>query len=167
MSQEDVTAARYGDRAGDFIRSASILCGNVHDGWLPSAGLLLGFGCELLAKQRLLLIGVPKKALCKSPYGHNISGMWRVKTTLFAEAECVVSELKQNPNQNGVDASFDWGLHFDQLAQGHSSESSFSLRYHHGQIHFPDPKALTVVLENIWLIEQKNKGLNGQFDVGR
>lgn len=119
MPLDSITAARYGARAGDFIRSASVLCGDIHDGWLPSAGLLLGFGCELLAKRRLVLAGVSEDALRKAPYGHDISGMWRHKTKLFSEAESVVSKLKQNPSPDGVGASFDWELHFAQLARAH------------------------------------------------
>lgn len=163
MPHENVTAARYGSRAGDFIRSASVLCGDNHDGWLPSAGLLLGFGCELLAKRRLLLDGVSEEALCKAPYGHDISGMWRDKTKLFSEAESVVSKLKENPIPGGVDANFDWDLQFRQLARAHSKAGDYSLRYHHGEVLFADPIGLTVVVGNIWLAEQK-KSLNGQFD---
>jgi len=159
VPQVNATAARYGARAGDFIRSASVLCSNIHDGWLPSAGLLLGFGCELLAKRRLLHEGVSEEALRNAPYGHDISGMWRNKTELFAEAESFVSAFKQNPNPNGVDANFDWDLHFDQLARAHSREGDYSLRYHHGEIHFADPKAVTIVLSKIWLAEQ-TKSLN-------
>ncbi|MGY9047465.1 MAG: hypothetical protein ACKVKF_10470 [Rhodobacterales bacterium] len=147
--------ANYGARAGDFIRSASILCTNFHDGWLPSACLLLGFSCELLAKRRLLRTGVVSEAqLRKKPYGHDISRMWRVETELFSEAECLTSKLKQDPENNGVDAHFDWGLHFDELAKAHSSESDYSLRYHHSEQIFADPKSVTVVLGNIWLAEQ-------------
>lgn len=148
------TTARYSDRAGDFIRSASVLCGDVHQGWLPSACLLLGFACELIAKKRLLTMGVSEKELRNAPYGHDISGMWRDRTDLFEKAERLVSELTQNPNPDGVDASFDWGLHFDQLAKGHSGSSDYSIRYHQGEIHFADPKAMTVVLSNIWLAER-------------
>ena len=155
MPKKNVTAARFRDRAGDFIRSAGVLYTTSHDGWLPSAGLLLGFACELLAKRRLLHEGVTEEDLRKAPYGHDISGMWRVKTKLFAEAESLVLELKQTPNPNGVDTHFDWGLHFDQLAQAHSREGDYSLRYHHGEKEFADPKAVTVVLSNIWLAEKE------------
>jgi hypothetical protein len=155
MPQENVTAARYGARAGDFIRNAAVLCRDIHEGWLPSAGLLLGFACELLAKRRLLHDGVSEGALRNAPYGHDISGMWRDRTELFAETEIAVSKLKQNENPDVVYANFDWGLHFDQLAQAHAREGDYSLRYHHGEIHFADPKAVTVVLSNIWLSEQE------------
>ena len=154
MTKESVTAARYQARAGDFIRSASVLCTDIHDGWLPSACLLLGFACELLAKRRLLHKGVSEDDLRNAPYCHDISGMWRDKTELFVEAESLVSELKQNPNPEGVTVEFDWGLHFKQLARGHSRLGDYSLRYHQGEIHFADPKAVTVVLAKIWLAEQ-------------
>ncbi len=85
--------------------------------------------------------------------------MWRDKTKLFAEAESIVSELKQHPNQNGVDAHFDWDLHFRELARAHSRAGKYSLRYHNGEVHFADPIALTVVLGSIWLAEQR-KNLN-------
>ncbi len=159
MRQANVTAARYGSRAENFIRSASDICTNTHDGWLPSACLLLGFACELLAKRRLIHEGVSEKALLIKPYGHDISGMWREKTGLFAEAESLVSRLKKDPNPNGVDTHFDWDLHFNQLARGHSSEGDYSLRYHQGEIHFAIPKAVTVVLWGIWFAEQE-KSLN-------
>jgi hypothetical protein len=159
MPQENITAARYGARAGDFIRSANILCTNTHDGWLPSAGRLLGFASELLAKRRLLHRDVSEEDLRNSPYGHDISGMWRVETELFAEAENLILELKQDPNLNGVDTGFDWGLHFDQLAKAHSREGNYSHRYHDGEINFSNHKTLTVVLSTIWLAEQK-KSLN-------
>lgn len=81
--------------------------------------------------------------------------MWRVKTGLFAEAEKLVSELKNTPGPEGVGAHFDWSLHFDQLAKAHSRQSSYSLRYHHGERLFADPIAFTVVLSNIWLTEQR------------
>jgi hypothetical protein len=159
MPQENVAAARYGARAFDFVRSASVICTNSHDGWLPSACLLLGFACELLAKRRLLHEGVTENALRRAPYNHDISGMWRDETQLFAEAESLVLELKQDPSANGVDALFDWDLHFDKLAQGHSREGDYSLRYHNGEIHFSNPKAVTIVLSKICLVEQE-KSLN-------
>jgi hypothetical protein len=154
-SKQVLTAERYGARAGEFIRSASVLCRDTQDSWLAPTGLLLGFACELLAKRRLVLDGVPEDALRKKPFGHDIAGMWRDKTKLYSEAESLVLELKQNPNSNGVNESFDWELHFNQLARAHSSSSDYSLRYHHGEKHFADPKALTVVLWNIWLAEEK------------
>ncbi len=155
MPNENVTAVRYGARAFEFVRSSSVLCCGIHDGWLPSACLLLGFACELLAKRRLLHEGVPEDDLRNAPYGHNISGMWRDKTELFAEAECLVAELKENPSPNGVGKFFDWSLHFDQLAQGHSQKSDYSLRYHQGESIFADPMAVTVVLSKICLDEQE------------
>ena len=85
--------------------------------------------------------------------------MWRDKTELFVEAERLVSDLKKNPKTDYVDAKFDWRLHFDQLAQGHSLEGDYSLRYHHGKIEFADPRAVTLVLSKIWLAEQE-KSLN-------
>lgn len=151
---ENVTAARYGARSGDFIRSASVLSCNIHDGWLPSAGLLLGFACELLAKRRLIHEGISEDALRRPPYGHDISGMWHEHTSLFVEADTIVSELRVNPNPNGVTETFDFDLHFEQLASAHSSEGDYSLRYHHGEIRFADPKAMTVVLARVWEIEQ-------------
>ncbi|MFT7596702.1 MAG: hypothetical protein ACI8R4_004041 [Paracoccaceae bacterium] len=85
--------------------------------------------------------------------------MWRNKTGLFTEAESLVLKLKRNPNPDGVDTHFNWGLHFDHLAKAHSLEGDYSLRYHHGEIHFADPKAVVVVLSNIWRDEQ-GKSLN-------
>lgn len=146
-----VTANRYKTRAGDFIRSAGFLSTNIHDGWLPSAGLLLGFACELLAKGRLIYSGVSENALRNAPYGHDISGMWRNETTLYTEAQNVTGRLKQTPNGNGVSTFFDWEIHFDQLAQGHSRAGDYSLRYHKGERHFADPKAMTIILSEIWL----------------
>lgn len=154
-TSENITAKRFDDRAGDFIRSAAVLADDVHEGWLPSACLLLGFACELLAKGRLLRQGVRENDLLRSPFGHDISGMWKKETDLFSEAEILVSTLKQNPNPDGVDASFNWDLHFDQLARGHSRSGAYSLRYHQGEIHFANPKAVTVVLAYIWLAEQR------------
>ena len=151
---DNITANRYGARAGDFIRSASILCQKRHVGWLPSACMLLGFACELLAKRRLLLEEIPEKDLRKAPYGHDISGMWREKTSLFFEAKELVDKRKLG--LNSVTEKFDWGMHFDQLAAAHSSVGDYSLRYHQGEIYFADPKALTIVLADIWRAEQAN-----------
>lgn len=156
---ENVTAARYGARAGDFIRSASILCADTHDGWLASSCLLLGFACELLAKRRLIHEGVPEDPLRVAPYGHNISKMWREQTSLFDEAEAIVAEFQLEPSENGVGKYFNWALHFEQLAKAHSREGDYSLRYHQGEIEFADPVAVTVVLAQIWRSEQQ-KSLN-------
>lgn len=150
---ENMTVARCGARASDFIRSSSVLCQKHHDGWLPSACLLLGFACELMAKSRLLRDGVTEKALRNTPYGHDISVMWRCKTTMFEEAEQLVAKLKLKPNPNGVTENFDWGIHFDQLAVAHSREDDYSLRYHNGEIHFADPKAVTIILGGMWRAE--------------
>ena len=154
MPQENITAARFGARAGEFIRSASVLCNTIHDGWLPSTGLLLGFACELIAKRRLILSGVTESALRRPPYGHDISYMWKHETGLYSETESIALLLRENPSFNGVRANFDWGLHFDKLAESHSNAGDYSLRYHNGETHFADPKAATVVLAKIWKAEQ-------------
>lgn len=151
---ENFDATWFGARADEFIRSASVLCKNTHDGWLASSCLLLGFACELMAKRRLIHCGVPVDHLRFAPYGHDISKMWREKTSLFDEAEAIVKEFKRKPSKNGVDKFFNWPLHFEQLAKGHSREGDYSFRYHQGEIVFADPNAVTVVLAQIRRSEQ-------------
>ena len=51
------TGARYLSRALDFIHSAEVLCKTVNQGCLPSACLLIGMDCELIAKKQLLEMG--------------------------------------------------------------------------------------------------------------
>ena len=158
MAAEKIVIERYSKRAADFIRSAAILCEDIHDGWVPSSCLLLGNACELLAKRRLLIGGKSEKILKSSPYGHDISELWRRHTRLYEETENLVSELKKDPNPHGVDIHFDWGLHFDQLAKGHSAIGDYSIRYHKGEKNFADPKAMTVILGNIWKTEKAQWG---------
>ena len=152
---EHITAARYGSRAYEFVRAAAKICDPLTPGDLASAGLLLGFACELLAKRRLLHHGVPEAELRNKPYGHDILAMWKDHTSLFEEAEQIVDELKKNPNPNGVDSHFAWSLHFEHLALGHSAAGDYSLRYHQGEIHFSNPKAICVVLNQICSSEQQ------------
>lgn len=77
-----------------------------------------------------------------------------VLPNLFQEAEQLVANLKLKPNANGVTETFDWGMHFDQLATSHSRAGDYSLRYHKGEKRFADPVAVTVVLAGIWSAEQ-------------
>ncbi|WP_395539413.1 hypothetical protein [Neotabrizicola sp. sgz301269] len=97
---EDV--GNFSNRARDFLQSAAFLCESAkhgNDGWLPASGLLLGFACELIAKCRLMRMGIVPDRLRNSPYGHDIMAMWKVHTTLFAEAEAVVDEFKKFPTR--------------------------------------------------------------------
>lgn len=136
-----------------------MVCVKPHDGWLPSAGLLLGFACELLAKRRLIHNGVPESKLRNPPYGHDISEMWKNQTALFSEGQVIVDRFLKAPNPKGIDAHFDWDLHFNQLALGHSSDGDYFHRYHQGEVHFANPKAVCVVLAEICALEQE-KSLN-------
>lgn len=153
---KNTTAVQFGERAFDFVRSASVICSHIHEGWLPSSALLLGNACELLAKRRLLHDGTATEAeLRRSPYGHDIAKMWKNDTTLFDEAKTITLKLQENPSENGVDAHFDWALQFEQLAIGHSKGSFYSNRYHQGVIEFANPIAVAVVLSEVCLRELK------------
>jgi hypothetical protein len=133
-------------RALDFISSASVLCSDLHDGWLPSANLLIGFAAELLAKKQLLERGVSAGALRRAPYGHDLIGMWKEKTGLYVEASAIAEELRA---AGAIEPGFDFDPHFEALGAAHGLTGNYSLRYHGGVREFSCPAALTLILAEI------------------
>lgn len=146
---DHITANQFQSRAMDFIQGSATLCAACGQGWLASSAFLIGQAFELLAKQRLLLQGVPKETLSRRPYGHDLRYLCGEETRLREEASLIAEEFLKRPSPDGVDEGFRFDLHFEAMADAHSGASHFSLRYHEGVRSFADPRAMTVILGEI------------------
>jgi len=137
---------QYLTRAIDFIHAARTLCETHGQGHLPSSCLLVGTAMELLAKKRLLEKGIEASKLKAKAYGHDLQNLWKQHTDLYAEAEQISDQIRQNGDQPD---SFDFAVHFEALARGYGNESDYSLRYHNGERSFANACMLGRITERI------------------
>ena len=146
---DTVTADQFLSRAIDFIHGSGTLCSNVSQGWLSSSVLLISQAFELLAKRRLLLQGKTKEVLRRSPYGHDLHHLCGHETGLRDEAKTIAQDFLKRPSPNGVNVGFEFDVHFDAMADAHSTDGKYSVRYHEGVRSFANPKAMRVILNEI------------------
>lgn len=144
-------------RALDFVSSAKVLCEGRTSGWLPSACLLIGMACELIAKKQLVERGVSKERLKYSPYGHDLGRLWKEHTSLFNEAKIIFDEMNED---NAFPSSFSLELHFDTLSQGFGGSGDYSIRYHNGVRTFADPCSIGMILSEVCRRERMRRQRN-------
>lgn len=127
-------------RACEFCYGAESLIRHQEQGFLTSSLLLLGYAAELIAKKRLLEVGVGEKDLRSDPYGHKLLDMWKQDVELWNEAEGLYSESSDDDK---------FAKHMEFLDYHCGRASDYSMRYNSARKIYPDPARLAPVFKEI------------------